>query len=69
VKRNWSNLDVGLILGSLLNFLMGLILGWEVFGGFGGLAVGEERVADKTARWPYFILACRIRFGQNWTYG
>jgi hypothetical protein len=31
---------------------MGLILGWEVFGGFGGLAVREDRVADKTATWP-----------------
>jgi hypothetical protein len=27
---------------------MGQILGWEVFGGFGGLAVREDRVADKT---------------------
>jgi hypothetical protein len=40
---------VWLIFGSLLKFSLGLILGWEVFGGFGGLAVREDRVADKTA--------------------
>jgi hypothetical protein len=48
-------LDVWLIFGSLLKFSMGLTLGWEVLGEFGGLAVREDRVADKPATWPYFI--------------
>jgi hypothetical protein len=53
--RTWPNLDVWLIFGSLLKFSMGLILGWKVFGGFGGFAVREDRVADKTATWPYLF--------------
>jgi hypothetical protein len=50
---------------SLLKFSMGLNLGWERFGEFGELAVREDRVADKTATWPYFIRTCRIETDRN----
>jgi hypothetical protein len=48
-------LDVWLTFGSLLKFSMGLNIGWEVCGEFGGPGVRRDRVADKTAMWPYLF--------------
>jgi hypothetical protein len=53
-RVEWSLDEIGHVVDfwQPVEVSMGLNIGWEVCGEFGGLAVGDYRIAEETVTWP-----------------